>query len=179
MATGKPKPVSTSHLHAALAEELAALRQAREEAQKQKQPAPHFTAAEANAIAEANAELLRLPRVFEKFRLESQEISKTRQTQLQGIEKTLADDHVKIAKQFESVNDHLTQLMLADGKLRSDLEQFILKHDAPKVLVRIEEMEKKVGEIEKRNSQQDGAALALKVVIGVLGFVAGLAVKYL
>lgn len=111
---------------------------------------------------------------------QSQEMhSTTRNKQLENIEKTLAEDHTRVAKQFESVNSNLTALMMADGKLRSDLEQFVLKHDAPKLMVRLEQVEAKVLALEKRNATQDGAALTLKFFIGLLGFIAGLAVKYL
>lgn len=123
--------------------------------------------------------MAQLAQEFALFRQSSELHSETRNKQLEGIEKTLADDHQRVARQFDSVNQNLTALMMADGKLRSDLEQFVLKHDAPKLIVRLEQAETKISALEKRNSEQDGAALTMKFVIGLLGFLAGLAVKYL
>lgn len=123
--------------------------------------------------------LNQLTQEFALFRQSSTLHSETRNKQLENIEKTLAEDHVRIAKQFESVNVNLTALMVADGKLRSDLEQFVLKHDAPKLLVRLEQAEAKITALEQRNARQDGAALAIKIVFALVGFLVGLAVKYL
>jgi hypothetical protein len=120
-----------------------------------------------------------LAQEFALFRQSSSIHSENRNKQLENIEKTLAEDHVRIARQFESVNQNLTALMVADGKLRSDLEQFVLKHEAPKLLVRLEQAEAKILALESRNARQDGAALAVKIVFALLGFLGGLAVKYL
>jgi hypothetical protein len=116
---------------------------------------------------------------FLLFRQSSQLHSEARNKQLQQIEETLASDHARVERQFKSVNDNLTALMMADSKLRSDLEQFVLKHDAPRLLVRLENTESKIETILRRNAAQDGAALTMKFFIGLLGFIAGLAVKYL
>lgn len=166
----REKPISTTQLLAILTEELSAMRKERE----------------ANAVPVApsvqpppNPGLLELPHKFELFRQASEQTSKTRHEQLQGIEKTLAEDHVKIAKQFDSVSEKIDTLMQADMKLRNDLEKFILTHDAPKIILRLDQVEAKVVTLEKRNAAQDGAALSIKFFIGFLGFLTGLAVKYL
>jgi hypothetical protein len=133
----------------------------------------------ASKPASTQALISQLSQEFALFRQSSALHSETRNKQLVSIEATLADDHARIAKQFESVNQNLTALMMADGKLRSDLEQFVLKHDAPKLLVRLEQVEDKVAALIKRNDVQDGAALTIKVVFALIGFLIGLAVKYL
>lgn len=166
--TTREKPINTNQVLELLVGELSAQRKERETARE--------TPRSDSQISQA---LQALPEKFALFQQAQQLHSETRNKQLESIEKTLAADHDKVKGQFDSVNQNLTALMMADGKLRSDLEQFVLKHDAPKLIVRLETVEAKVAVIEKRNATQDGAALTLKFAIGLLGFIAGLAVKYL
>jgi len=60
------------------------------------------------------------------------------------------------------------------------LEQYMLKHDAPRLLVRIENNEKEIAELKRRNDRLDGAALAIRGLwIAIGGVVGALLVAWL
>lgn len=121
-----------------------------------------------------------LTQEFALFRQSSESQSQQRSEQIQELKTTITEEHKSVTRQFESVNQHLSALMVADGKLRSDLEQYMLKHDAPRILVRLETVENKVTALERRNDKLDGAALAAKGLWFVMGgLVIGLLVAWL
>lgn len=106
--------------------------------------------------------------------------SKQRSEQLAKLESTITREHESVKAQFDSVNQNLTALMMADGKLRADLEAFVLKHDAPKILVRLETVENKITALERRNDRLDGAAVAAKGLWFLVGgLIVGLLVAWL
>jgi len=117
---------------------------------------------------------------FALFRQGSELQSRERTEQLAKLETIVAKNHESHTRQFDSVNTHLNALMVADGKLRSDLEQYMLKHDAPRLLVRIENNEKEIAELKRRNDRLDGAALAIRGLwIAIGGVVGALLVAWL
>ena len=110
---------------------------------------------------------------FALFRQSSEIQSKERTEQLVRLEQYVAKNHDSTVRRFDSVNTHLNALMVADGKLRADLTEYIAKHDAPRMLVRIEESEKRIAALEKRNDRLDGAALAIRGLWILVGGVVG------
>ncbi len=117
---------------------------------------------------------------FVLYRQSSELQSKQRSEQLEKLEGVVSENHKSFSRQFDSVNTHLNALTVADGRLRSDLEHYIERHDAPKMLVRLEEAEKRITVLERRNDKMDGAAIAAKVLWFALGgILVGLAVAWL
>jgi hypothetical protein len=124
--------------------------------------------------------IAQLSHEFAMFRQSAEIQSQQRSEQINKLESTITTEHRAVSRQFESVNQHLSALMVADGKLRSDLEQFVLRHDAPRLLVRLETVETKVTSLERRNDKLDGAALAAKGLWFLVGgLIVGLLVAWL
>ncbi len=110
---------------------------------------------------------------FRLYRQKSEDQALAQREQITELKIQMGDDRKAVKSQFDSVNSHLTALMTADGRMRTDLEQFIGKYDAPKMLVRIEGVEKEIDALKSRNDKQDGAATMLRIMWLVIGGVIG------